>query len=249
MSRIPANDVPPDILADDAEDETPVAETSSDVDLDLEASPGSVRAGVEVIRRVRLDAAELARRLSHDRCQGRGALHRQGEVAEGARRLLCARRGPFEPPRPDDRRHRRDGVRHHRDRSRGAAPRGEPDQAAAGRATTCSCGTTSRCPTSCSPADHEAPQVVKHRGARNRPGSYFGPFANVWAVNRTINALQRAFLLRSCNDSYYDNRTRPCLLFQIKRCSGPCTQEIAIPRIPRRSSRRRAPSCRASRTP
>ena len=78
-------------------------------------------------------------------------------------------------------------------------------------------------------ADSEAPQVVKHRGARNRKGSYFGPFASVWAVNRTINALQRAFLLRSCSDSYYENRTRPCLLFQIKRCSGPCTGEISIP--------------------
>lgn len=76
-------------------------------------------------------------------------------------------------------------------------------------------------------ADTEAPQLVKHRGARRRPGHYFGPFASVWAVNRTVNALQRAFLLRSCSDSYYENRTRPCLLFQIKRCSGPCTGEIA----------------------
>jgi excinuclease ABC subunit C len=74
--------------------------------------------------------------------------------------------------------------------------------------------------------DHEAPQLTKHRGARNRKGDYFGPFANVWAVNRTLNALQRAFLLRSCSDSYYDNRTRPCLLWQIKRCSGPCTGEV-----------------------
>lgn len=72
-----------------------------------------------------------------------------------------------------------------------------------------------------------APQLVKHRGARNRKGAYFGPFASVWAVNRTMTALQRAFLLRTCSDSYYDNRTRPCLLFQIKRCAGPCTAEIA----------------------
>ncbi|MGY2048669.1 excinuclease ABC subunit UvrC [Methylobacterium sp. JK268] len=76
-------------------------------------------------------------------------------------------------------------------------------------------------------ADTQAPQLVKHRGARRRPGHYFGPFASVWAVNRTVNALQRAFLLRSCSDSYYENRSRPCLLFQIKRCSGPCTGEIA----------------------
>ncbi|MGQ3672111.1 excinuclease ABC subunit UvrC [Xanthobacter sp. TB0136] len=75
-------------------------------------------------------------------------------------------------------------------------------------------------------ADHAAPQIAKHRGARNRPGDYYGPFASVWAVDRTINALERAFLLRSCSDSYFENRSRPCLLFQIKRCSGPCTGEI-----------------------
>jgi excinuclease ABC subunit C len=75
--------------------------------------------------------------------------------------------------------------------------------------------------------DHPAPQLTKHRGARSRKGDYFGPFASVGAVNRTLNALQRAFLLRSCTDSYYENRTRPCLLHQIKRCSGPCTGEIS----------------------
>ncbi len=74
--------------------------------------------------------------------------------------------------------------------------------------------------------DHVSPQLTKHRGARNRPGDYFGPFASVWAVNRTLNALQRAFLLRSCTDSYYENRTRPCLLHQIKRCAAPCTDEV-----------------------
>ena len=74
--------------------------------------------------------------------------------------------------------------------------------------------------------DGPAPQIVKHRGARRRKGNYYGPFASVWAVNRTVNALQRAFLLRTCSDSYYENRSRPCLLFQIKRCSGPCTGEI-----------------------
>ncbi|MCZ8099423.1 MAG: excinuclease ABC subunit UvrC [Burkholderiales bacterium] len=74
--------------------------------------------------------------------------------------------------------------------------------------------------------DHVSPQLTKHRGARNRQGDYFGPFASVWAVNRTLNALQRAFLLRSCTDSYYENRTRPCLLHQIKRCAAPCTGEV-----------------------
>ena len=74
--------------------------------------------------------------------------------------------------------------------------------------------------------DHSAPQIMKHRGARTRKGDYFGPFASVWAVNRTLNALERAFLLRSCSDSFFENRTRPCLLYQIKRCSAPCTGEI-----------------------
>jgi excinuclease ABC subunit C len=74
--------------------------------------------------------------------------------------------------------------------------------------------------------DHWAPQILKHRGARSRNGSFFGPFASVWAVNRTITALQRAFLLRSCSDGFFESRTRPCLLHQIKRCSAPCTQEI-----------------------
>jgi excinuclease ABC subunit C len=74
--------------------------------------------------------------------------------------------------------------------------------------------------------DHWAPQILKHRGARNREGRYYGPFASVWAVNRTITALQRAFLLRSCSDGFFESRTRPCLLHQIKRCSAPCTREI-----------------------
>ena len=75
-------------------------------------------------------------------------------------------------------------------------------------------------------SDHWAPQILKHRGARSRPGHYYGPFASAGAVNRTINALQRAFLLRSCSDSFFEARTRPCLLHQIKRCSAPCTGEI-----------------------
>jgi excinuclease ABC subunit C len=74
---------------------------------------------------------------------------------------------------------------------------------------------------------HTAPQILKHRGARTHPGDYFGPFASAGAVNRTITALQRAFLIRSCSDAVYDSRTRPCLLHQIKRCSAPCTGEIA----------------------
>jgi excinuclease ABC subunit C len=75
---------------------------------------------------------------------------------------------------------------------------------------------------------HPAARLLKHRGARSAPGDYFGPFASAKAVFRTLNALQRAFLLRTCSDSFYANRTRPCLLYQIKRCSGPCTGEIAL---------------------
>jgi excinuclease ABC subunit C len=77
--------------------------------------------------------------------------------------------------------------------------------------------------------DHWAPQILKHRGAQSRPGRYFGPFASAGAVNRTITALQRAFLVRSCTDGFFESRTRPCLLYQIRRCSGPCTGEIDFP--------------------
>jgi excinuclease ABC subunit C len=76
--------------------------------------------------------------------------------------------------------------------------------------------------------DHAAPQLRKHRGAHSIKGDYFGPFASAWAVNRTLNTLQKAFLLRSCSDSVYDSRTRPCMLHQIRRCSAPCTGLIGI---------------------
>ncbi|MCZ2328574.1 excinuclease ABC subunit UvrC [Bartonella sp. F02] len=75
--------------------------------------------------------------------------------------------------------------------------------------------------------DHRAPALYKHRGARTRKAHYFGPFASSEAVTQTINTLQRAFLLRTCTDSILENRTRPCLLYQIKRCSAPCTHEIS----------------------
>jgi len=76
--------------------------------------------------------------------------------------------------------------------------------------------------------DHEAPEVLLHRGTRRRPGHYFGPFASAGAVRRTITSLQKAFLLRNCSASFYAARTRPCLQFQIKRCSAPCTREISL---------------------
>jgi excinuclease ABC subunit C len=228
MPRIPANDVPPDILVDETEDETPIAEATSDVDLDLEASPGSVKAGTDVIKRVwsTLPNSPGVYRM----------IDAKGEVLYiGKAKSLKARVGSYAR-----------GQAHSNRLARMVA-----DTAAMEFVTTATeteallleanlikqlrprynvlLRDDKSFPYILLTADHEAPQVVKHRGARNRPGHYFGPFANVWAVNRTLNALQRAFLLRSCNDSYYENRTRPCLLFQIKRCSGPCTQEIAIP--------------------
>ena len=76
-------------------------------------------------------------------------------------------------------------------------------------------------------AGHTPPMIMKHRGARTRPGQFYGPFASAQAVHRTITALERAFLIRSCSDPVYESRTRPCLLHQIKRCSAPCTGEIS----------------------
>lgn len=75
--------------------------------------------------------------------------------------------------------------------------------------------------------DHDFPQVVKHRGGQTRKGTYWGPFASAWSVNQSLTALERLFLLRSCTDSVFANRSRPCLLFQIKRCSAPCVGHIS----------------------
>jgi len=75
--------------------------------------------------------------------------------------------------------------------------------------------------------DHDYPQIRKHRGAKKDKGAYYGPFASAGAVNRTLNQLQRVFLLRNCTDAVFESRTRPCLLYQIKRCSGPCVGHIS----------------------
>ena len=75
--------------------------------------------------------------------------------------------------------------------------------------------------------DHSFPQIRKHRGAKKAKGSYYGPFASAGAVNRTLNQLQKVFLLRNCSDAMFESRTRPCLLYQIKRCSAPCVGRIS----------------------
>ncbi|MBT6926501.1 MAG: excinuclease ABC subunit UvrC [Marinovum sp.] len=76
-------------------------------------------------------------------------------------------------------------------------------------------------------SEHAFPQISKHRGAKKSKGNYYGPFASAGAVNRTLTQLQRAFLLRDCSDAMFDSRSRPCLLYQIKRCSAPCVDKIS----------------------
>ncbi|WP_114945743.1 excinuclease ABC subunit UvrC [Microvirga calopogonii] len=226
MSRNTTNDVPPDILDNEEDDESVAVESGSDVEFDLEANPGSVQRGTEVIRHfwTTLPNAPGVYRM----------LDAKGDVLYvGKAKSLKNRVGSY---------------------ARGQAHSNRIARMI-GETTSMEFVTTATeteallleanlikqlkprynvllrddksLPYILLTADHEAPQLVKHRGARKRKGDYYGPFASVWAVNRTINALQRAFLLRSCNDSYYENRTRPCLLYQIKRCSGPCTNEIS----------------------
>jgi len=226
MSRNTYNDVPPDILNDEDDDIVVAVESGSDVEFDLEANPSSVQRGTEVIRRfwTTLPNAPGVYRM----------LDAKGDVLYvGKAKSLKNRVGSY--------------ARGQAHSNRIARMIGET---ASMEFVTTATETEAllleanlikqlkprynvlmrddkSLPYILLTADHEAPQLVKHRGARKRKGDYYGPFASVWAVNRTINALQRAFLLRSCNDSYYENRTRPCLLYQIKRCSGPCTKEIS----------------------
>jgi excinuclease ABC subunit C len=225
MSRNTTNDVPPDILDNEEDDQSVALESGSDVEFDLEANPGSVQRGTEVIRHFwnTLPNAPGVYRM----------LDAKGDVLYvGKAKSLKNRVGSY--------------ARGQAHSNRIARMIGETSSmefvttATETEALLLEANLIKQLkprynvllrddkslPYILLTADHEAPQLVKHRGARKRKGDYYGPFASVWAVNRTINALQRAFLLRSCNDSYYENRTRPCLLYQIKRCSGPCTNEI-----------------------
>ncbi len=161
----------------------------------------------------------------------KGDVHlcRQGAQPEEPGGELCEARRPHQSHRGDDRAHRQYGIRDHRDGSGGAAARGQSDQEIASPRFNVTLRDDKSFPYILIRKDHPVTQIVKHRGARSHKGSYFGPFASAGAVNRTINALQKAFLLSSCSDSVYENRTRPCLLYQIKRCSAPCTGEIELP--------------------
>src|SRR5215207_3413557 len=221
------NDVPPDVLDDDCEDDAATLEDGSEVDFDFEAAPDSVKTGIEVIRgfwRTLPNAPGVYRMLDA-----------KGDVLYvGKAKSLKARVGSYAR-----------GQAHSNRIARVIAETASMEFVTTATETEALLLEANlikqlkprynvllrddkSLPYILLTAETEAPQVVKHRGARNRPGHYYGPFASVWAVNRTINALQRAFLLRSCNDSYYENRTRPCLLHQIKRCSGPCTREITL---------------------
>ncbi|KAB0264114.1 excinuclease ABC subunit UvrC [Microvirga brassicacearum] len=227
MSPKPTNDVPPEILSNDEDDDVVSLESSSDVEFDLEAHPGSVKRGTEIIQhfwRTLPNAPGVYRMLD-----GKGDV-----LYVGKARSLKARVGSYAR-----------GQGHSNRIARMIAETSAMEFVTTATETEALLLEANlikqlrprynvllrddkSLPYILLTGDHEAPQLVKHRGARKRKGDYYGPFASVWAVNRTINALQRAFLLRSCNDSYYENRTRPCLLFQIKRCSGPCTQEIPL---------------------
>src|ERR671913_1486412 len=227
MNRNTTNDVPPDILDDDEDDEAVAAEAGSEVELDLEANPGLVQRGTEVIKRfwATLPNAPGVYRM----------LDQKGDVLYvGKAKSLKARVGSYAR-----------GQAHSNRIARMIGETGSMEFVTTETETEALLLEANlikqlkprynvlmrddkSLPFILLTGDTDTPQVVKHRGARTRKGDYYGPFATVWAVNRTINALQRAFLLRTCNDSFYENRTRPCLLHQIKRCSGPCTREIAI---------------------
>lgn len=227
MSRNTYNDVPPDILDNEDEEEGAPVESGSDVEFDLEVNPHSVQRGTEVIRRfwTTLPNAPGVYRMFDTKGdvlyvgKAKSLKNRVGSYARGqahsnriARMIGETTAMEFVTTATET-----EALLLEANLIKQLKPRYNvllrDDKSL---------------PYILLTTDHHAPQLVKHRGARKRKGDYYGPFASVWAVNRTINALQRAFLLRSCNDSFFENRTRPCLLYQIKRCSGPCTGEIAV---------------------
>src|SRR3954468_22556699 len=227
MSRNTYNDVPPDILDDEDDDAVVVAEGGSDVEFDLEANPGSVNRGTEVIKRfwITLPNAPGVYRM----LDGKGDVLYVGKAKSLKNRVGSYARGQTHSNRIARMIGETAGMEFVTTASETEALLLEANLIKQLKPRyNVLLRDDKSLPYILLTADHEAPQIVKHRGARKRKGDYYGPFASVWAVNRTANALQSAFLLLSCNDSYYENRTRPCLLFQIKRCSGPCTGEITL---------------------
>lgn len=225
MSREPAQDLPPD-LPDEPEDTVPFDEGASEVEFDFEAASGKILAGTQVIRGV---WATLPTKPGVYRM-----FDASGDVLYvGKAKSLKARVGSYAR-----------GQGHSNRIARMVSETAGMEFVTTATETEALLLETNlikqlkprynvllrddkSLPYIFISGDHAAPQLTKHRGARNRKGDFYGPFASVWAVNRTINALQRAFLLRTCTDSFFENRTRPCLLFQIKRCSGPCTGEVS----------------------
>ncbi|WP_091752873.1 excinuclease ABC subunit UvrC [Methylobacterium sp. ap11] len=228
MSRQPGNDVPPDALDAIEDDETVDAlDTSPEIDFDLDAGAGAIQAGTAVIRRfwTTLPSSPGVYRMFDAKGdvlyvgKAKNLKNRVGSYARGqahtnriARMIAETASMEFVTTATET-----EALLLEANLIKQLKPRFNvlmrDDKSL---------------PYILLTADSDAPQLVKHRGARRRAGHYYGPFASVWAVNRTVNALQRAFLLRSCSDSYFENRSRPCLLYQIKRCSGPCTNEISV---------------------
>ncbi|WP_207181541.1 excinuclease ABC subunit UvrC [Methylobacterium indicum] len=229
MSRQPGNDVPPDALdaIEDDEEAVDALDTSPEIDFDLDAGAGAIQAGTAVIRRfwTTLPTSPGVYRMFDAKGdvlyvgKAKNLKNRVGSYARGqahtnriARMIAETASMEFVTTATET-----EALLLEANLIKQLKPRFNvlmrDDKSL---------------PYILLTADSDAPQLVKHRGARRRAGHYYGPFASVWAVNRTVNALQRAFLLRSCSDSYFENRSRPCLLYQIKRCSGPCTNEISV---------------------
>ncbi|MGX7707111.1 excinuclease ABC subunit UvrC [Methylobacterium sp. Gmos1] len=229
MSRQPGNDVPPDALdtIEDDDEAVDALDTAPEIDFDLDAGAGAIQAGTAVIRRfwTTLPTSPGVYRMFDAKGdvlyvgKAKNLKNRVGSYARGqahtnriARMIAETASMEFVTTATET-----EALLLEANLIKQLKPRFNvlmrDDKSL---------------PYILLTADSDAPQLVKHRGARRRAGHYYGPFASVWAVNRTVNALQRAFLLRSCSDSYFENRTRPCLLYQIKRCSGPCTNEISV---------------------